>query len=265
MNVTRDVMNDLLPAYFSGEASADTRTLVEEYFRDNPEFERIARGSARSLEMLQTAVAVAPEAKKEKRDLECVRGDLRRRKVLFGVALFMTLFPLAFFSSNGHLHWLLREDPKEAAVLWCLAAVLWLAHFRRVRRRTASLFIAIIFVVAPLLLDSRLIAVGGWRAHGKGDFDLLWEAAVLGGFAILLFIQYFAGLRRRTAMLMFAIYATIIPIPIVWYLVRVGGPHLASKVAGPAVLWLVAAWVWWGYFRLRRKPKSAEDSDSDCF
>lgn len=37
MSVTKYVVLDLLPAYLAGEASADTRTLVEEYLHQDPE------------------------------------------------------------------------------------------------------------------------------------------------------------------------------------------------------------------------------------
>jgi hypothetical protein len=43
MKVTREVIIDLLPAYFSNEASADTRALVEEFFRQDPEFAEMAK------------------------------------------------------------------------------------------------------------------------------------------------------------------------------------------------------------------------------
>lgn len=43
MRITRDVIYDLLPAYFAGEISADTRALVEEYFTTDPEFGRMAQ------------------------------------------------------------------------------------------------------------------------------------------------------------------------------------------------------------------------------
>jgi anti-sigma factor RsiW len=42
MKVTRDVIYDLLPAYFAGDASDDTRALVEAYFETDPEFGRMA-------------------------------------------------------------------------------------------------------------------------------------------------------------------------------------------------------------------------------
>ena len=45
MNVTREVINDLWPVYAAGEASADTRALVEEFQRQDPEFAGLLQGS----------------------------------------------------------------------------------------------------------------------------------------------------------------------------------------------------------------------------
>jgi anti-sigma factor RsiW len=42
MTVTRDVIYDLLPAYFSGDASADTRALVERFLATDPELKQMA-------------------------------------------------------------------------------------------------------------------------------------------------------------------------------------------------------------------------------
>jgi hypothetical protein len=42
MKITREVIYDLLPAYFANEASADTRALIEEFFATDPEFGRMA-------------------------------------------------------------------------------------------------------------------------------------------------------------------------------------------------------------------------------
>ena len=41
MNVTRDVIYDLLPGYFSGDISPDTKSLVEDFLRQDPEFSRM--------------------------------------------------------------------------------------------------------------------------------------------------------------------------------------------------------------------------------
>lgn len=43
MKVTRDVITDLLPAYYAKEASADSRALVDEFFAQDPEFARLAK------------------------------------------------------------------------------------------------------------------------------------------------------------------------------------------------------------------------------
>ncbi len=262
MNVTREVITDLLPVYFAGEASGDTKALVEDYFRQDPDFERVARSAATPLETLRGAAPLRPEAEREKRDLECVRGELRRNKIFFGMALFFTLAPLAFFFSKGHFFWLVREDPWEAAFFWSIATVLWLGYFGRLTRRTASLLFAILFIVAPIPLDLHFHFAGGIHFLDRNNFGLLWEATIFWSVAALLLIQYFARLRRRTAQTVFAILLTALPLPFMLHAVLAGGPHIASDVAGPAVLWLFAAWIWVMRFRQRGKT-DAGDSCGD--
>ena len=185
MNVTREVVTDLLPVYFSGEASGDTKVLVEDYFHQDPDFERIARSAATPLETLRAAAPIPAGPAKEKRDLESVLWGLRRRTWLFGVSLFLTLSPLSFEFTHGRIVSLMvRDAPWHAAFDWSLAAVLWLLYFARLPMRTASLVCAIFF--------------------------------------------------------------TLIPIPFVVHSVSAGGP-----VAEFAIFWIVAAWIWFGYFRRR--------------
>lgn len=50
MEVTRDVILDLLPLYLADEASADTKTIVASYLEKDPELADIAKESA-SLEL----------------------------------------------------------------------------------------------------------------------------------------------------------------------------------------------------------------------
>ena len=47
MNVTREVIFDLLPVYFAGDASADTRALVEDFFATIRSSAAWPRGSGR--------------------------------------------------------------------------------------------------------------------------------------------------------------------------------------------------------------------------
>ena len=184
MNVTQEVVTDLLPIYFSGEASGDTKVLVEDYFRQDPDFERVARSAATPLETLRAAAPIAASPERKKRDLESVFLGLRRRQWLFGVSLFLTLAPLASAFGHGHFVSLMIRDASWNAFQWSLAAALW--------------------------------------------------------------FLYFARLRWRTKKLVIAIYSTLIPIPFVLHSVFAGGP-----LAEFAIIWIFAAWMWFGYFRPR--------------
>jgi hypothetical protein len=65
MKITRDVILDLLPLYLAEEVSADTRVLVEEYLRSDPQLAKVAsEGSAIDLPN-NIAVPVNEEAKME--------------------------------------------------------------------------------------------------------------------------------------------------------------------------------------------------------
>ena len=151
MRVTQEVVTDLLPVYFSGEASSDTKSLVEEYFRDDPEFEQMARSAGTPLETLRTAGPVTAGAEKEKRDLESVRCGIDRRKWLFGLSLFLTLSPLSFYFTHGHLFSLLASDGLwEAGFDWSMAALFWFLYFAQLRRRAASLVAAISLTLIPI-------------------------------------------------------------------------------------------------------------------
>jgi len=46
MEITRNVILDLMPLYLAGEVSADTRTLIEKYLETDPELAKIAKPSA---------------------------------------------------------------------------------------------------------------------------------------------------------------------------------------------------------------------------
>ncbi|HEV2197012.1 MAG TPA: hypothetical protein VGR55_15610 [Candidatus Acidoferrum sp.] len=186
MNVTREVVTDLLPIYFSGEASGDTKVLVEDYFRQDPDFERIARGAAKPLEILRAAPPIAAGPEKEKRDLESVLWGLRRRTWLFGVSLFLTLEPLSFDFMHGHIVSLMfRDGPWHAAFNWSLAAVLWFLYFARLPRRTASLVCATFFTLIPIPFVWHSLLTGGPVA----EFAIWW---------IVVAFIWFGYFTRRT-------------------------------------------------------------------
>ena len=88
MKITRDVVSDLWPLYESGEASADTRALVEEYLRGDPELaERVRRAASGALD---ASLAGTPSPDLELRTLARTRRRLGWQRWLFGLAWFFT-------------------------------------------------------------------------------------------------------------------------------------------------------------------------------
>jgi len=185
MNITPEVITDLLPIYFSGEASRDTKSLVEEFFHHNPEFERLALSAATPLETLRAAPPVTAGPEKEKADLESVRCGLDRRKWLFGVSLFLTLSPLSFYFTHGHLFSLWGPDGLwEAALDWSMAAFFWFLYFAQPRRRAASLMAAIFLTLIPIPFALHF-------ADAPGPRGVFAEAVCIWIAAALIWIGYF--------------------------------------------------------------------------
>ena len=192
MNVTAEVVTDLLPVYFSGEASSDTKALVEDYFKENPDFERIARSAGTPLETLRVARPIAAGSAEEKRDLESVRGGLQRRKWLFGLSLFLTLSPVSFFFTHGHLDSLMVRDALwEAAFDWSLAAVFWFLYFARLRWRPASLVSAISLTLIPVPFVLHF-------AHAPELRGAFAEAVFIWIVAVLIWTGYFSQRPRSS-------------------------------------------------------------------
>lgn len=141
MKVTREVIDDLLPAYFSGEASADTRQLVEEYFQHDPVFEREARRAAETLHSIAHPPSIVPDAQMEKAALKRAKRLLRLQAILLAVASTLSLNAISlgfsFEIGSGHtrVHWLAYPGQQAAVVaLLILAAVFWVFYYRTRRR-----------------------------------------------------------------------------------------------------------------------------------
>lgn len=146
MKLEREVIIDLLPAYFSGEASAATRTLVEDFFRENPEFEKSARSAAGPLENLKAApprLDPGLNAEKEKLALERARLVTETRSSFFWLAVISTLMLLLFRIQNGKIVWIVWSGSasgfgSRGPVFIAMAVFFWLFYFYA-RRRTAPL------------------------------------------------------------------------------------------------------------------------------
>jgi ferric-dicitrate binding protein FerR (iron transport regulator) len=80
--VTRDVVGDLWPLCQSGDASADSRALVEEYLARDEEFAKTMRAGDR-LPRLAPQLRLSPDA--ERRLLDEARDRARRKLIVTGM------------------------------------------------------------------------------------------------------------------------------------------------------------------------------------
>lgn len=194
MNITRDVMTDLLPVYFSGEASEDTKQLVETYFRENPDFEWIARRAAMPLEQLRRAAPVRAEAEREKYALQRARKEFLRRRVVFGVALLFTFAPLMPGYTDGRVVWTaFLNNPWQLAFFWCLAGLFWFQYAARPSRRAMAMSFSIVLALLPIVVVFHLF-LPGWQT-GLGNRLGLAKTAWLT--AALLWAFYLWHSRRH--------------------------------------------------------------------
>jgi hypothetical protein len=133
MNVTQNVIHDLLPVYLAGEASPDTVALVEEFLRLDPEL-------ARSVETLRANplpdLPAALRPTKEKETLNMTKRLLRWRGVLLGFAIFLTMLLFSQVNKDGRIVWtFLHDAPVYASALAGLGALSCWCGFFYVRGR----------------------------------------------------------------------------------------------------------------------------------
>ena len=133
LNVTRDVVADLWPIYESGEASTDTRVLVDGFLNSDPEFATTLRAAAG---VLAPQIDLRPEAKlvalKRTRDLVRGNGWLRGLRLF---AIVMTIF--AFGRIVADTSW--DVSPREFIIDAVAAVISWSAYvvlLSRYRRRS---------------------------------------------------------------------------------------------------------------------------------
>jgi hypothetical protein len=142
MQIERGIIVDLLPAYFSGESSPATRTLVESYFRENPDFEKFARSAGGALESLRVpAPRLDPE--KEKLALERARMVTETRSSFFWLAVISTLMLFLFRIQNGKVIWIVwsaagNGSGTRGPVFITMAVFFWVFYLYS-RRRTSPL------------------------------------------------------------------------------------------------------------------------------
>ena len=131
MNVTREIVKDLLPLYVAEEASEESRAAVQEWLRTDPELARLAAELRDDAAPPATRV---PQASGQAA-LAATKALLRRRSWLLALALLFSGLPVSFaFDSGGLRFFMLRDAPLMSSICLAMALGLWIA-FGVVTRR----------------------------------------------------------------------------------------------------------------------------------
>ena len=104
MEITRDVILDLLPLYLADEVSADTRTLVEQYLETDPELARVAQRSAALALAQDIPIPLTREdrmeAYREAKRLMFLRNVILAIIISFTILCLMALIPAIYLMAR---------------------------------------------------------------------------------------------------------------------------------------------------------------------
>jgi len=135
MKITRDVVTDIWPLYLSGEASQDTRTLVQAFLAEDPDFARLLEENG-SRSLLSCPLPGLPPDH-EARMFASTRKKIRGIPYLLNLAVLFSCF--AFGRIISDTSW--DVSPRNFLITAAIAGVLWIAYFVslwRMRRGVVS-------------------------------------------------------------------------------------------------------------------------------
>lgn len=124
--ISRDVITDLLPVYFSGEASADTKSLVENFMQSDPEFAKLVKNESR-VEFTAKAGA-APD--QEMVSLRRAKRKLRRKAWFLAWAIFFSFLTFIVSIEDTGITWSWQISPLLTLGFAVVAAWFWTAYVR---------------------------------------------------------------------------------------------------------------------------------------
>ena len=138
--ITRDVILDLLPLYLAGEASDDTRQLVEAYLQTDPKLAVLAQQAAvppphtgqdplehllgdldHSLETPFTKETSAMDK------FEYTKRLIFQHSLFLALAIFTSLLFIAFGFNEDGVYWLWADTPEIGWPIFLVSALFWTA------------------------------------------------------------------------------------------------------------------------------------------
>ena len=128
--ISRDILTDLLPLYLSGDASPDTKALVEGYMQEDPEFARLIKSES---EVVFPNHIPEPTREKEMEALKQTRREVRLRSWYLGLAIFFSVCPFSFFydSAKNINTFMIRDSTGSAAIYAAIGVIFWVLYLRK--------------------------------------------------------------------------------------------------------------------------------------
>lgn len=121
--IPQHVILDLLPLYLEGEVSDDTRDLIEEYLKHDPQLARLAEQANIAISLQGIPAPLKKETEMEA--LKKVKKLMIQHNVFLALAVILTLM-------MGISYIFLWDEPRGAVapfVFGGLAAIFWTAFF----------------------------------------------------------------------------------------------------------------------------------------
>jgi hypothetical protein len=125
MNITREVIADLWPLYASGDLSADSRALVDEFLQQNPDYERLLREQSDESWLKPEKPMVAPD--REVQSLNQTKRILQSQNWLLFFAILWSSF--AFGRIVSDTSW--DVSPRNFIITASIAGIFWIGFFAR--------------------------------------------------------------------------------------------------------------------------------------
>jgi len=103
-SLSRNIIIDLLPTYIAGEASEETRRLVEEYAARDPQIAELLHSNALRTAPLPSGIEVPGDL--EMKTIRRVRQSIRRQMIYVALATAsLLLVPLVAMQFTGEVQW----------------------------------------------------------------------------------------------------------------------------------------------------------------
>lgn len=126
MNVSRDVIIDLLPLYLAGEASEDSQRLVEHFLATDSALAKLVEQA--KIDKWNGEIPVPLQKEDEMKSFEKTKQLLLQQRVLMGFAIFTTLMLVAIRGGADGIRWLWADSPNIAWLIMFAAFVFWTAY-----------------------------------------------------------------------------------------------------------------------------------------